>query len=68
MGLSGFSTRQIAKKIGYTLGTLYNIFESYDDIILHINAATLDEMKKFITQSMNPKLKGTSKTPCQIPS
>ena len=48
MGLSGFSTRQIAKKIGYTLGTLYNIFESYDDIILHINAATLDEPRSVI--------------------
>ena len=60
LGFSGFSTRQIAKEIGYTVGTLYNVFESYDDIILHINAATLDEMKKFITQNMNPKLKNTN--------
>lgn len=60
LGFSSFSTRQIAKEIGYTVGTLYNIFESYDDIILHINAATLDEMKRLITQNMNPKLKGAN--------
>jgi AcrR family transcriptional regulator len=57
-GFSSFSTRQIAKEIGYTVGTLYNVFDSYDDIILHINAATLDEMEKFIEMKINPKLKG----------
>lgn len=57
-GFSGFSTRQIAKEIGYTVGTLYNVFDNYDDIILHINAATLDEMRKFIEKRLNSKLKG----------
>lgn len=57
-GFSGFSTRQIAKEIGYTVGTLYNVFDSYDDIILHINSATLDEMRRFIEKKLNPKLKG----------
>jgi AcrR family transcriptional regulator len=59
LGFTGFSSRQIAKEIGYTVGTLYNVFESYDDIILHINATTLDEMKKFITQNINQKLKNS---------
>lgn len=58
VGFSGFSTRQIAKNIGYTVGTLYNVFESYDDIVLHINAATLDKMRGFIEKKVNPKLKG----------
>lgn len=57
-GFSGFSTRQIAKDIGYTVGTLYNVFDSYDDIMLHINAATLDEMKEFIEQNLDKQLKG----------
>ena len=56
-GFSGFSTRQIAKEIGYTIGTLYNVFDNYDDIILHINATTLDDMGKFIEEGLNPKLK-----------
>lgn len=58
VGFSGFSTRQVAKNIGYTVGTLYNVFESYDDIVLHINASTLDEMRGFIEKKVNPKLKG----------
>lgn len=59
-GFSGFSTRQVAKKIGYTVGTLYNVFDSYDDIVLHINATTLEEMRRFIEKNLNPKLKGVS--------
>jgi AcrR family transcriptional regulator len=57
-GFSGFSTRQIAKEIGYTVGTLYNVFDSYDDIMLHINAATLKELREFLQKRINPKLKG----------
>ncbi|MBI2720044.1 MAG: TetR/AcrR family transcriptional regulator [Rhizobiales bacterium] len=41
-GLRGLSTRQIAAGIGYSPGTLYQLFEDLDDLILHINAATLD--------------------------
>jgi AcrR family transcriptional regulator len=42
-GSSGFSARKVATKIGYTVGTLYNVFTNYDDLVLHINARTLDE-------------------------
>lgn len=56
-GFSNFSTRQIAKEIGYTVGTLYNVFESYDDIVLHLNAKTLEKMGVFIKKNLNPKLK-----------
>lgn len=59
-GFSEFSTRKIAKEIGYTVGTLYNVFDNYDDIILHINARTLDEMQSFIEANMNLQLKGVS--------
>ena len=36
--------RQVAKDIGYSVGTLYNVFEHYDILILYINAKTLDQM------------------------
>lgn len=42
-GFSGFSARKLATDIGYTVGTLYNVFDNYDNLILHINARTLDE-------------------------
>lgn len=42
-GFSNFSARKVATNIGYSIGTLYNVFGGYDDLILHINARTLDE-------------------------
>lgn len=42
-GFNRFSAREVAREIGYTIGTIYNVFASYDDFILHINAATLDQ-------------------------
>lgn len=57
-GFSGFSARQVAREIGYTVGTLYNIFENHDDIILHINAVTLDDMAAFIAKKVSPALQG----------
>lgn len=41
-GLEPLTARNIAAKIGYTVGTLYNAFKNLDDIILHVNANTLD--------------------------
>ncbi|TQV76222.1 TetR/AcrR family transcriptional regulator [Denitrobaculum tricleocarpae] len=43
-GYAGFSARKVATAIGYTVGTLYNVFENHDDIILHINAVTLEDL------------------------
>lgn len=42
-GLAAFSARQVAADIGYTVGTLYNVFGSYDGLMLHIHARTLDD-------------------------
>lgn len=43
-GLARFSARGLAVRIGYTVGTLYNVFDDYDDMLLHINARTLDDL------------------------
>ena len=43
-GLAGLSARKIAKRIGYTVGTLYLVFKNQDDLILTINARTLDAL------------------------
>jgi AcrR family transcriptional regulator len=45
-GLRGLSTRRIAKKMGYTPGTLYQLFADLDDLILQLNAKTLDELNE----------------------
>lgn len=43
-GLASLSVRSITKKIGYTVGTLYQLFKNLDDVVLHVNAQTLDEL------------------------
>jgi len=43
-GYLKLSTRKIATKIGYTVGTLYNAYKNLDDIILHLNGRTLDSL------------------------
>jgi len=40
-GLAAFSARDVAKQVGYSIGTLYNVFGSYDGLVLEINARTL---------------------------
>jgi AcrR family transcriptional regulator len=39
-GFAGFSAREVAKRIGYSIGTIYNVFGSYDRLILAINTET----------------------------
>ena len=45
-GLRGLSTRRIAKKLGYSPGTLYQLFVDLDDLILHLNTTTLEALLK----------------------
>ncbi len=42
VGFARFSAREVAKRIGYSIGTLYNVFGSYDGLMLAINGRTLD--------------------------
>ena len=42
VGFARFSAREVAKAIGYSIGTLYNVFGSYDQLILAINGRTLE--------------------------
>lgn len=42
------TARNIATKIGYTVGTLYNAFKNLDDIILHVNSNTLDVLSNLL--------------------
>lgn len=41
VGLAQFSARDVAKRIGYSIGSLYNVFQSYDGYLLALNARTL---------------------------
>ena len=43
-GLPGLTARRIAKRIGCSVGTLYNVFDNLDTLILHLNGKTFDAL------------------------
>ena len=49
-GLRGLTARRIAAEIGYSVGTLYNVFVNLDDLIIHLNGSTLDQLYKALSQ------------------
>ena len=51
-GVTGLSTRKIAKQIGCAHGTIYNVFENLDAIILQINGLSLDRLHKQLEQDV----------------
>ncbi|WP_327196788.1 TetR/AcrR family transcriptional regulator [Sphingomonas sp. Leaf62] len=40
VGFARFSAREVAKRIGYSIGTLYNVFGSYDRFVVALNTRT----------------------------
>jgi AcrR family transcriptional regulator len=48
VGYARFSARDVAKRIGYSVGTLYNVFGSHDALILAINGITLDRWREYL--------------------
>lgn len=45
-GVRALSTRKVAKEIGYAVGTIYNLYANLDDLIVHMNASVLDDLKQ----------------------
>ncbi|MBI3900097.1 MAG: TetR/AcrR family transcriptional regulator [Gammaproteobacteria bacterium] len=43
-GYGALSTRKVADAIGYAVGSLYLVFRNLDDLIVHINGSTLDDL------------------------
>src|SRR5258707_15075443 len=41
-GFSRFSARQVARGVGYSVGTIYNVFPSLDHLLLAINSRTFE--------------------------
>jgi len=47
-GYRALTARNVADAIGYSPGTLYNLFTNLDDLILHLNGRTLDELHDWL--------------------
>ena len=51
-GFRSFSARKVASEVGYTVGSVYHVFGSYDGLILHINVAILDYMYEEVKSAL----------------
>ena len=50
-GWRAVTARGVARAIGYTPGTLYNVFKNLDDLLLQMNGRTLDALYAHVTQA-----------------
>jgi AcrR family transcriptional regulator len=51
-GFARFSGREAAKRAGYTVGTIYNIFGSLDGMLLAINTRTFEQWTAFLKERL----------------
>ncbi len=49
-GLASLSAREIARRIEYSPGTLYNVFENLDDLVLTIEGRMLDSLSNRLSE------------------
>ena len=54
-GFQSLTARKVASKIGYTVGTLYHVFRNFDDLVIHLNAWTIDDMAALIQRQTRNK-------------
>jgi len=47
-GSKALTMRNVAFEIGYTVGSIYMVFENMNDLVLHVNARTLDALSERI--------------------
>ena len=51
-GLAGLSAREIARRIGYSPGTISNIFANLDDVVLNVEARVLDALDRRLSEAL----------------
>ncbi len=58
MGFVRFSAREVSKRIGYSIGTLYNVFGTYDRFIVALNTRTLQLWAKELCVALDECVDG----------
>ena len=49
-GFAELKVRKIAMEIGYTVGSIYMVFDNMADLIIHVKGRTLDDIAKQLSQ------------------
>jgi AcrR family transcriptional regulator len=59
-GAAALSMREVARRIGYTVGALYLVFTNLDDLIVHLNEQTIMELRTSLE-----RIRGRTNQPAQ---
>jgi AcrR family transcriptional regulator len=59
-GAAALSMREVARRIGYTVGALYLVFTNLDDLIVHLNEQTIMELRASLE-----RIRGRTNQPAQ---
>ncbi len=59
-GAAALSMREVARRIGYTVGALYIVFLNLDDLIVHLNEQTVIELRGALE-----RIRGRANQPAQ---
>jgi AcrR family transcriptional regulator len=51
-GFARFSAREVARRIGYSVGTIYNLFDSLDHLLVAINTRTFILWTEFVRRRL----------------
>lgn len=51
VGSSNLNVRAVAARMGYSVGTIYNIFEGLEELVAALNAETLDALHDALVQA-----------------
>lgn len=58
-GIGALTARKLAGDLGCSVGTLYNLFDNLDELILRVNARTLDDLGSRLTAVSDGRAAGT---------
>jgi len=54
-GYAALTARGIAGEIGYSVGTIYNLFDDLDDLVVQVNGETLDRLYEALSADRPPE-------------
>jgi AcrR family transcriptional regulator len=49
-GFAAFSAREVARRVGYSVGTIYNVFDSIDHLLIAINSKTFEQWTDYLRE------------------
>jgi len=64
VGFARFSAREVAKRIGYSIGTLYNVFGTLDQLLIAINTRTFQLWAEDVRETL--KRSGPDRIRCLV--